>query len=169
VKYKESAGLNQGRIHTLSNQAEKFQQLLQVAEAADVSLGEDLWLIAERIMLYRLTRAGEQKRMELAAMVRLLRKIISDTQGEANLSSELVELDSSAANEFKGSAEANLSLVFTTIVDISESMNPDQLYLLISSLRKIELPKQEIMDLAPLQKAEGYLNEGFQQENEWNF
>jgi len=151
----------------LPDQAEKLQELLRVTEAADVSLGEDLWLIAERIMLFRLTRAGDQKRLELAAMVHLLRRIISETQGEQNLPSDLLQLDEAATNEFKGSAEANLSLVFTTIVDMAESMNPEQLYLLISSLRKMELPQPVEIDTEPLDKAEEYLSESFQQEDEW--
>ena len=151
----------------MPDQAEKLQELLRVTEAADVSLGEDLWLIAERIMLFRLTRAGEQKRLELAAMVHLLRRIISETQGEQNLPSDLLQLDEAATNEFKGSAEANLSLVFTTIVDMAESMNPEQLYLLISSLRKMELPQPVEIDTEPLDKAEEYLSESFQQEDEW--
>ena len=151
----------------MPDQAEKLQELLRVTEAADLSLGEDLWLIAERIMLFRLTRAGEQKRLELAAMVHLLRRIISETQGEQNLLPDLVQLDEAATNEFKGSAEANLSLVFTTIVDMAESMNPEQLYLLISSLRKMELPQPVEIDTEPLDKAEEYLSESFQQEDEW--
>jgi hypothetical protein len=150
----------------LPDQTEALQQILQVAEAADTSLGEDLWLIAERIMLFRLTRAGEQKRLELASMVHLLRKILTETQGESSLPPELIELDDAAAGEFKGSAEAKLSLVFTTIVDLAESMNPDQLYLLISALRKLELPKQESVDIEPLEKAQEYLTESFQQEEE---
>jgi hypothetical protein len=151
----------------LPDQAEKLQQLLQLVEVADAGLGEDLWLIAERIMLFRLTRAGEQKRLELAAMVHLLRRIISETQGESMVPPELVQLDEAATNEFKGSVEANLSLVFTTIVDMAESMNPEQLYLLISALRKMELPEQPVIDVEPLEKAEEFLNEGFQQEEEW--
>ncbi len=118
-------------------------------------------------MLYRLTRAGEQKRIELASMVHLLRRIISETLGEQNLTTELLQLDDSASNEFKGSADANLSLVFTTIVDMAESMNPNQLYLLISALRKLELPEQVIIDVEPLEKAEEYLSESFDQDNEW--
>jgi hypothetical protein len=151
----------------LPDQSEKLQQLMQVTEAADTSLGEDLWLIAERIMLFRLTRAGEQKRLELAAMVHLLRKIITETQGEPNVPPELLELDEAASSEFQGSAEAKLSLVFTTIVDLAESMNPDQLYLLIAALRKMELPEQPAIDVEPLEKAEEFLSESFQQEDEW--
>ncbi len=152
----------------MPDQAERLQQILQVAEAADMALGEDLWLIAERIMLYRLTRAGEQKRVELASMVHLLRRIISETQGEVNLPPELVQLDNSASNEFKGSVESNLSLVFTAIVDMAENMSAKQLYLLISALRKMELPSQEIIDTAPLEKAQEFLSENVQEENEWN-
>ncbi len=152
----------------MPDQAERLQQILQVAEAADIALGEDLWLIAERIMLYRLTRAGEQKRVELASMVHLLRRIISETQGEVNLPPELVQLDNSASNEFKGSVESNLSLVFTAIVDMAENMSAKQLYLLISALRKMELPSQEIIDTAPLEKAQEFLSENVQEENEWN-
>jgi hypothetical protein len=151
----------------LPDQAEKLQQLLQLVEVADAGLGEDLWLIAERIMLFRLTRAGEQKRLELAAMVHLLRKIIAETQGEPMVPSELVQLDEAATNEFKGSVEANLSLVFTTIVDMAESMSPGQLYLLISALRKMELPEHSVIDVEPLEKAEEFLSESFQQEDEW--
>jgi len=145
------------------------QQLVQVAGAADAGLGEDLWLIAERIMLYRLTRAGEQKRVELASMVNLLIKIISETQGKENLPPELSQLSDSASNEFKGSAEANLSVVFTTVVDVAENMWPEQLYLLISALRKMELPRQELVELNPSNETQEYQEEGFQQDEEdWN-
>jgi len=148
--------------------AEMLQQLLQTAESADFSLGEDLWLIAERIMLYRLTRAGEQKRIELASMVHLVRRIISETQGELNIPIEIVSLDDSAKNEFKGDAESNLSLVFTTIIDISENMPAHQLYLLIAALRKMPLPAPQDKEIEPLEKAETFLNESFQQENDWS-
>jgi hypothetical protein len=151
----------------LPDQAERLQQLIQVTEVADASFGEDLWLIAERIMLFRLTRAGEQKRWELAAMVHLLRKIFSETQGEAKLPPDLIELDESAKNEFKGSAEAKLSLVFTTIVDMAESMNPEQLYRLIAALRKLQLPEPEVINTEPLDKAEEFLSESFKQDNDW--
>ena len=149
-------------------QASELEQIQRVVESADASLGEDLWLIAERIMLYRLTRAGEQKRIELASEVHLLRKIISETRGEQNLPSELVVLNDSAINEFRGSGEANLSLVFTTIIDVAESMNPDQLYLLIAALRRTPLqgPLEDI-NVEPLEKAEEYLTESFQQDNDW--
>lgn len=149
--------------------AERLQQLVQVTEAADAGLGEDLWLIAERIMLYRLTRAGQQKRLELATMVNLLIRIISETQGKQNLPPELSELAGSASNEFKGSGEANLSPVFTTVVDVAENMNPEQLYLLISALRKIELPKQEIIEVESAEESHELADESFQpQEEEWN-
>jgi hypothetical protein len=152
----------------LPDQADKFNQILQLVETSDSSLGEDLWLIAERIMLYRLTRAGELKRVELAGMVHLLRRIVSETRGEQTVSSELLELDNSAADGFQGRAESNLSLVFTTIIDTAEGMNPDQLYRLISALRKMELPKQPVIDIEPLEKAEEYLSESFQHDNgEW--
>jgi len=119
-------------------------------------------------MLYRLTRAGEQKRIELASMVHLLKRIVSETQGEQNLPLELIELDASAAKQFKGSADSNLSLVFTTIVDMSENMSSTQLYLLISALRKMDLPKQESLTIEPLEKSEEYLSESFQEESEWS-
>ena len=77
-------------------------------------------------------------------------------------------LDGAASNAFKGSVEANLSLVFTTIVDMVESMNSGQLYPLISRLRKMELPEQPVIDVEPLEKAEEFLSEGLQQqEDEW--
>jgi hypothetical protein len=153
----------------MPEQAEQLQQILQTVEAADFGLGEDLWLIAERIMLYRLTRAGEQKRVELAAMVHTLRRIMSETQGELNIPIELVSLDDSAKNEFRGDAESNLSLVFTTIVDMAENMSSHQLYLLISALRKMDLPAPQEISVEPLEKTEAVLNEDFQEDNEWTF
>jgi hypothetical protein len=151
----------------LPDLTQQFEQILQTAEAADASLGEDLWLIAERILLFRLTRAGEQKRVELASMVHLIRKIISDTIGQEKLSPELVKMDELASNEFKGSADANLSLVFTEIVDMAENMNSQQLYHLISALRKLELPPQEAAVIERLDRAEEFLSESIDQENDW--
>lgn len=154
----------------MSDQTERLQQILQTAEAADISLGEDLWLIAERIMLDRLTRAGNQKRIELASMVHLVHRIMSESLGELNIPIELVSLDDSAKDGFKGSAESNLSLVFTTIVDMAENMNSHQLYLLISSLRKMQLPEPGEIEVAPVEKADdAFESEGFQEEeNEWS-
>jgi hypothetical protein len=143
----------------------KYQKILQIFETSDRELGEDLWLIAERIMLYRLTRAGEQKRLELASMVHLIKEIMSETEG--NLSKEIIQLDTSASDGFKGSSEGTLSLVFTTVVDESERMNPGQLYRLIAALRKMELPRQEDSAIEPLEKAEEYLEESFEQESQW--
>ena len=151
-----------------STSEDKFQQILQIFEASDRELGEDLWLIAERIMLYRLTRAGEQKRIELASMVHLIREIMSETDGAQNLSPEIVQLDNSASESFNGSSEANLSRVFTTVVDEAERMNPEQLYRLISALRKMELPRQEDLAIEPLEKAQEYLGESFGQDSEWD-
>lgn len=102
-------------------------------------------------------------------MVNLLIKIISETQGKQSLPPELSQLSESASNEFKGSAEANLSLVFTTVVDVAESMSPEQLYLLISALRKIELPKQEVIEVESAEETQEYADESFQQQDEeWN-
>src|SRR5579864_4103098 len=99
-----------------SSSEDKFKQIFQIFEASDRGLGEDLWLIAERIMLYRLTRAGEQKRKELASMVHLVRQIMLETEGTKNLSSEIAQLDDSSSNAFSGSSDAKLSLVFTTVI-----------------------------------------------------
>ena len=147
---------------------EKLQQIVQIFETSDRELGEDLWLIAERIMLYRLTRAGEQKRLELASMVHLIRQIMSATEGSQNLSPEIVQLDDAASNGFNGSSEANLSRVFTTIVDEAERMNTEQLYRLIAALRKMELPRQEDLAIEPLERAQEYLGESFTQDSQWD-
>jgi len=146
---------------------DKFEQMIQIFEASDRELGEDLWLIAERIMLYRLTRAGEQKRIELGSMVHLIREIMAETQGAENLSPEIVQLDNLAEDGFNGSSEANLSRVFTTVVDEAERMNPEQLYRLISALRKLELPAQENLAIEPLEKAQEYLGESFEEDSQW--
>ena len=71
---------------------DKFHQIFQIFETSDRELGEDLWLIAERILLYRLTRAGEQKRIELASVVHLIHKIVSETIGVEKLSRKLFSL-----------------------------------------------------------------------------
>lgn len=75
-----------------SSSEDKFQEIFQIFESSDRDLGEDLWLIAERIMLYRLTRAGEQKRIELASMVHLIHEIMSETEAAEKLSPEIVHL-----------------------------------------------------------------------------
>src|SRR5271165_1635332 len=130
VEHRGTAGLE-----SASSYEERLQSIVQQFETSDIELGEDLWLIAERIMLYRLTRAGEQKRIELVSMVHLIREIMSETEGTQNLSPELVQLDKAASDGFSGSSEATLSRVFTTVVDESERMNPEQLYRLIAALR----------------------------------
>ena len=120
-------------------------------------------------MLYRLTRAGEQKRIELASMVHLIHEIMSETEAAEKLSPEIVQLNNSASDGFKGDSEANLSLVFTTVVDETEKMNPEQLYRLISALRKFELPPQNDLAIEPLEKAQEYLGESLTQDSQWDY
>jgi hypothetical protein len=148
---------------------DKFHEIFQIFETSDRELGEDLWLIAERILLFRLTRAGELKRIELASMVHLIHEIVSETGGVEKLSPEIIQLDKSASDGFKGSSEASLSLVFTTVVDETERMNPEQLYRLISGLRKIELPRQNDLGIEPLEKAQEYLGESIAQDSQWDY
>ena len=48
-------------------------------------------------------------------------------------------------------------------------MNPEQLYRLISGLRKIELPPQNDTAIEPLEKAQEYLGESLAQESQWDY
>lgn len=135
-----------------------YQGLVEDLERADNELGEDLWLIAERIMLYRLTRAGEQKRFELGLLVNAIREIVSGTEGADSVPKEIIELGESAAEGFRGSNERMLSEVFTLAVDVAENMNSEELYRLIAFLRKAKGPEQEEINIEPLERTEEILS-----------
>jgi hypothetical protein len=147
----------------------EYQQLFEVAQFADEELGMDLWLLAERLMLFRLTRAAERKRYELASLVHAIHEIKSQSQGEASVPSKIVALDDSGSEGFRGSGEANLTEVFSTVVDSAEQMSYHELYRLISLLRKMEGPKFEPVDVAPFEKAQEFLSQGTVGEDQpWN-
>ena len=146
----------------------QYQQILQTIEFADNELGLDLWLIAERLMLYRLTRAGEQKRYELASLVHAIREIKSQSKGGGAVPSEIAALDDSGSDGFRGSADAKLTQVFSNVVDAAEQMNSEELYRLIALLRKMGGPKVERIDTEPLDRAQEYLSESPVEDQSWN-
>jgi len=146
--------------------ADVYQQLLQTVELADNELGLDLWLIAEQLMLFRLTRAGEQKRYELAFLVHAIREIKSKTEGEAAVPPEIIALDKISNEGFRGSADANLTEVFSTVVDAAEKMNSEELYRLIALLRKVETPKHEEIESTALESGQEFLSPV--EESPWN-
>jgi hypothetical protein len=137
----------------------KYGPLLEDIDRADFDLGADLWLIAERIMLYRLTRAGFQKRIELAGLVRAITDIISGAEGASAVPKEVRELDKSASEQFTSESETTLSRVFSVVVDVSETMNNQELYKLIEYLRSAPLPREPFMNIEPLDRAQEYLND----------
>jgi len=148
---------------------DRYKELLNDLERADSELGLDLWLIAERIMLHRLTRAGGLKRVELTILVHAIKNIISEIEGPTAIPGEILDLDRSANHEFRGENEANLTQAFTVVVDVAERMNSEELYRLISHLRKAEGPKQEPIDIAPLERAREILSSSSydEEETEW--
>ena len=151
-----------------SDSADKYQQLLQTVEFADNELGLDLWLIAEQLMLFRLTRAGEQKRYELAFLVHAMREIKSQSEGEAAVPPEIIALDNSSSQGFKGSADSKLTAVFSTVVDAAELMNPEGLYRLIAKLRKVPVTRNEEIETATLDRDQEFFSQGPSEEQSWN-
>jgi hypothetical protein len=151
-----------------SKSADNYQQLLQTLDFADNELGLDLWLIAEQLMLFRLTRAGEQKRYELAVLVHAIHEIKSQSEGEAAVPREIISLDDSSSEGFKGRADAKLTEVFSSVIDAAEQMNSEELYRLIALLRKVAVTKIEEIDTAPLDRAQEFLSRGPVEEQPWN-
>jgi hypothetical protein len=146
----------------------KYQQIVQTVEFADNELGLDLWLIAERLMLYRLTRAGEQKRYELASLVHAIRETKVQSKGEEAVPLEIAVLDNSGSDGFRGSADAKLTQVFSTVVEAAEQMNSEELYRLIALLRRMEGPKGEAIDTEALDRAQKFLSESSNEDRPWN-
>jgi hypothetical protein len=146
----------------------RYQQIVQIAEFADNELGLDLWLIAERLMLYRLTRAGDQKRYELASLVHAIRDIMSFSRGEEAIPSKIALLDASGSDGFRGRADAKLAQVFSIVVDAAEQMNSEELYMLIALLRRLEGPKAEELDTEPLDRAEEILSRSSTEDSPWS-
>lgn len=146
----------------------KYRSLLEDLDRANGEFGEDLWLIAERIILYRLTRAGLQKRVELATLVHAIRGIISELEGVSSVPPQIEALDKSAEQQFRGESEGNLREVFSAVVDAAEGMNVEELYKLIAFLRKAELPREAWMNIEPLERAQEYLSQSpYEEDTEW--
>ncbi len=146
--------------------ADKFQSMFHAMEFADNELGLDLWLIAEQLMLFRLTRSGERKRYELASLVHAISEIKSESQDP--VPAVIQALDDSSSEGFRGSSDAKLTEVFSIVVDAAEQMSSEELYRLIALLRKMEIPKFEESDTAPLERADEFLSEEPEEVPSWN-
>ncbi|MGI0090924.1 MAG: hypothetical protein ACREBS_04375 [Nitrososphaerales archaeon] len=114
---------------------QKFQDILALVDKidrADREFGQDLWLIAERIVLQRLTKTQE-KGLALRLLARELKEIIGHpketTLGTPEKFSELDEF------EGQNSDTVQLSRAFSVIVDSLEKMDSDQMYRVIDWLR----------------------------------
>lgn len=124
----------------LASSLEKYQEIIQLTESierADKEFGQDLWLIAERIALHRITKESDGK-TELDSIFHTIQSI----RFQANHT-----LSHIPANEHKGDSigqayessalPSSFSLVsgFSLVVDLIESMDSSQLYQLIAWLR----------------------------------
>ncbi len=98
---------------------------------SDEELFENLRLFAERIMLYRITRAKD-KSAELGVFARILAEVGTMSENPENLLEEISGIESLAKKELTKSEETNL---FSTMVQATENLSARELYYLLEKLR----------------------------------
>jgi hypothetical protein len=111
----------------------KYQELIQLVdrlERADAEFGQDLWLMAERIILSRLTRSQDKKR-DLDSIFHVIQQICKPENSPRVAKSVLEENSPETVEEER----PNLSSSFSQMVDMLEEMDSAQLYKLITWLR----------------------------------
>jgi hypothetical protein len=111
----------------------KYQELIQLVdrlERADAEFGQDLWLMAERIILSRLTRSQDKKR-DLDSIFHVIQQICKPENSPRVTKSVLGENPPETVEEER----PNLSSSFSQMVDMLEEMDSAQLYKLITWLR----------------------------------
>jgi uncharacterized protein (UPF0147 family) len=110
----------------------KYQELIQLVdrlERGDAEFGQDLWLMAERIILSRLTRS-QDKKSDLDSIFHVIQQISKPENLPRVTKSEVGENLSATVEE-----HPNLSSSFSQAVDMLEEMDSSQLYKLITWLR----------------------------------
>ena len=112
----------------------KYQEIIHLrntVDKADREFGQDLWLIAERIVLNRITKATDS-RLEIDSILRETKQIRSESQ-ESLARGNGDELE--ANQEGHTFDNSPLSSGFSQVVDLLESLDSGQLYRLIAWLR----------------------------------
>lgn len=113
---------------------EQYQDIVQLVdnvERADVEFGQDLWLMAERILLQRLTRTFD-KSSQLNSILQVIKKIRSESEiPYANQ----IEDAQTADLPHHPQSDPNLASGFALAVEMLEGMDTEGLYKLISLLR----------------------------------
>jgi len=104
-------------------------QLVDRVEKADAEFGQDLWLIAERVLLQRLI-ISHDKESQLKAILQEIKRIKAK-----NPSGNQIENTETAASFQYIRGDQNLSSGFSLAVDSLEGMDSAELYRLISWLK----------------------------------
>jgi hypothetical protein len=111
-----------------------FEAIEKTIKKADAELLENLRLFAERITLFRITRV-KKKGPELARFATILLQAgkISEDPGASSSSYEEISSFESLANERL--SPADISGLFSAMVDALESLDGKQLYYILDKLR----------------------------------
>jgi hypothetical protein len=108
-----------------------FRQCKDNLEKANEELHENLRLFAERVMLYRITRA-EDKSAELANFSRILLEAGTLSETPQDLLDEISGIQTLAKEKLSRSQETGL---FSMMVRATEKLTSKQLYYLLEKLR----------------------------------
>jgi hypothetical protein len=136
---------NRARFESANNPLQEVSRILRVIESADMEFSQSLLLLVERIVLHRLTTARKQDQ-ELVTLVSSIKKIVSSSRGAMDVPSQISKLkvseDSSEQREQLHENGAPLTYSFREVVDAIETMNPTELFELVSRLRKEPLKRK---------------------------
>lgn len=103
---------------------------------ADQDLYENLRLFIERMMLYRITRA-EVKSTELGLFARLLLEVGTMTENPEVILNEISGVEALAKEEL---SQSDVTILFSTMVRVTEALDAKQLYYLLDKIRNEPMP-----------------------------
>ena len=115
----------------------QYQDLIQLIdrlERADQEFGQDLWLMAERIVLGRLTRS-QDKQADLNSIFHVIEQISRPDSSFEDVTPGEKEISSTIAVNGAAEDQSDLASSFSAAVDMLEKMDSAQLYKLITWLR----------------------------------
>ena len=120
-----------------------IEGIKRILERVDQDLFENLQMFVERVLLYRITRAGK-KAAELAVLSRILLEAGTMGKDPGVVLRDVSWLESLAKEKL---SQSDVSRLFSTMVRATESLNARQLYYLLEKLRSEPITSSESQEL----------------------
>jgi|GEM_PF-2609650 hypothetical protein len=133
--------------------SKELARIVRIFEEADREFSQSLLLVLERMILHRLTTA-RRKNQELSLIVQAIKEIVSSSQNSSkkamlNLTEHISSLDFLGTDDDENrdgpqdkKAGVLLANAFRQLVDVVEKLDTEDMYSLISRLRKEPLRRK---------------------------